>query len=77
MSRTVPPAQELHADDGNFIWLEPEDERRIFDVRARAIMGMSGEEFLRRLDAGEFNEALAEESDPQLSFLISLSDLGR
>jgi hypothetical protein len=79
MSRTVPTEQEPHIEDDGvpLILLTPEEERQLFDTRARAIMGMSGEEFLRRLDAGEFTEALAEEFDPKLYTLYTLSDLGR
>jgi hypothetical protein len=33
--------------------LTPEEAREQFDARARELMGISGEEFLRRLDAGE------------------------
>jgi hypothetical protein len=36
------------------VWLTPEESRRQFDELARDRVGMSGEEFLRRLDAGEF-----------------------
>ena len=35
-------------------WLTDEEAHAIFDAQARKTMGMSGEEFLRRYDAGEF-----------------------
>ena len=35
-------------------WLTHEEALEVFDARAREIAGMSGEEFLRRWDAGEF-----------------------
>ena len=34
----------------------PAEGREIFDYQARQLMGMSGEEFLRRWDAGEYRE---------------------
>jgi hypothetical protein len=37
-------------------WLSDEDARALFDAEARRVMGMSGEEFLRRYDAGEFRD---------------------
>ena len=37
-------------------WLTDEETRAIFDAEARKVMGMSGEEFLRRYDAGDFDE---------------------
>ena len=44
-------------DDG-IIWLDDEEARAYFDATARALVGMSGEEFLRRLDAGEWEEVI-------------------
>ncbi len=37
-------------------WLTDEEARAAFDAEARRVMGMSGEEFLRRYDAGEFDD---------------------
>jgi len=34
----------------------PEEGRELFDEQARKLMGMSGEEFIRRWDAGEYDE---------------------
>lgn len=34
--------------------IEGEEGRAYFDRRARALLGISGEEFLRRWDAGEY-----------------------
>jgi hypothetical protein len=36
------------------VWLSPEEGRRLFDEAARELAGMSGEEFIRRYDNGEF-----------------------
>jgi hypothetical protein len=36
--------------------LTEEEARAYFDAQARRLLGISGEEFLRRLDAGEFDE---------------------
>ena len=35
--------------------LSPEESRELFDIKARAILGISGPEFLRRWDAGEYH----------------------
>jgi hypothetical protein len=35
------------------LWLTPEEGHALFDRRARKHLGISGEEFLRRWDAGE------------------------
>jgi hypothetical protein len=37
-------------------WLTDEEAHALFDAEARKVMGMSGEEFLRRYDAGEFDD---------------------
>ena len=37
-------------------FVTPEEGRRMFDEAVRKYMGISGEEFLRRLDAGEYYE---------------------
>jgi hypothetical protein len=38
--------------------LEDDEARAYFDATARELLGMSGEEFLRRLDAGEWEEVI-------------------
>jgi hypothetical protein len=37
-------------------FVTPEEARKIFDRRARMELGISGEEFLRRWDAGEYDQ---------------------
>ena len=37
-------------------WLSDDEAHAIFDAEARDVMGMSGEEFLRRYDAGDFQD---------------------
>jgi hypothetical protein len=41
--------------------LPPEESRALFDRKARALLGISGPEFLRRWDAGEYR-GLTEET---------------
>jgi hypothetical protein len=42
----------------SIIILEGEEARAYFDESARELVGMSGEEFLRRLDSGEWDEVI-------------------
>ena len=77
MTSVVPQQETGTADEGNFRYLEPEEARALFDQSARSLMQMSGEEFLRRLDAGEFDEALAEDDNRDLSYLSMIATLGR
>lgn len=55
--------------------LTVEEARAYFDAQARRLVGMSGEEFLRRLDAGEFDD-LIDEPGP-IGNLEMLSPFGR
>ncbi len=41
------------ADEG-VEWVSPEEAWTLFDASAQSSLGMSGKEFLRRWDAGEF-----------------------
>jgi hypothetical protein len=42
----------------DIIFLEDDEARAYFDKTARELLNMSGEEFLRRLDAGEWEEVI-------------------
>ena len=53
-------------------WLSPKQGRRFFDEQARKRLGISGEEFLRRLDAGEYQNI---PDDPEHWPIIELSML--
>lgn len=63
--------------DENFQWLTAEEERALFDAQAREITGLSGEEFLRRLDAGEFRDVLDDGDHSNLMYLALLSRIVR
>lgn len=38
--------------------LTPEEGRAFFEEEVQRLLGITGEEFLRRLDAGEYNDTL-------------------
>jgi hypothetical protein len=46
--------------DNGIRWLDDEEAHAFFDATARELVGMSGEEFLRRLDAGEWDNMIDE-----------------
>lgn len=54
---TTPTEQRGEVIDG-IRYLSRQETIDFFDEQARARLGMSGEEFLRRLDAGEYNDIL-------------------
>lgn len=51
-------------------WLTPEESRSSFAARVRRDIGMSVEEFLRRLDAGEWDETI---DDPENWPILALA----
>ena len=58
--------------------LTPEQGRELFDHVAREVAGVSGEEFLTRYDAGEFDD-LGEDTPEgfKLQYLMLLIPFGR
>ena len=65
---TLPPVQ----------FATPEESRAHFDAMARELLGISGTEFLRRLDAGEYDYII---DDPDhhrtVGYLWALSETAR
>ncbi|MGI8642553.1 MAG: hypothetical protein ACR2LS_00340 [Thermomicrobiales bacterium] len=53
-------------------WANRQQGRRMFDERVRRRLGISGEEFLRRLDAGELDR-----SDRDVEHLMVMESFGR
>ena len=47
---------EENVEDPEIVYLSPEEGCEMFDAAARKIIGMSGEEFIRRWEAGEYDE---------------------
>ena len=50
-----PLSESDRGDAAGLIQLTPEESRAFFDEKCRRELGMSGTEFLRRYDAGEFD----------------------
>jgi hypothetical protein len=46
--------EELDDVPGEVIWITAEEGEHILDRQTRKILGISGDEFLRRWDAGEY-----------------------
>lgn len=60
--------------DNQVIWLSRAGEIAYFEEQTQALLGMSGQEFRRRLDAGEFDDAI---DDPECSDVLYLALLAR
>lgn len=52
------------------IWLTPEESWALFDQEAREIAGVSGEEFIRKVRAGEYHDIPDEPEYWDLIFLV-------
>ncbi len=70
-------ASESTHDEVRF--LEDDEAREFFDAQARRLMGMSGDEFIRRYDDGQFNDELDQDDPrrPGLAQLVMLLPFGR
>lgn len=55
----------------------PEQGRRMFDAAARKQMGISGEEFIRRWDAGEYKEIADKDGHRHIMDLALMISFGR
>ena len=58
-------------------WLSDEESLALFDAQARAMLHISGEEFLRRWDAGEFAALADDPEHPEIRRLAALIPFAR
>lgn len=58
-------------------YLDDEESPQLFDREARRLMNMTGEEFLRRYDAGEFEAEMDGPRHRQLVEMVMLLPFGR
>ena len=59
------------------IWVTPEEVRRMFDDAVRRRLGMSGEEFIRRWEGGEYDEVFDKPGFLYLGHLASMIPFAR
>ena len=57
--------------------LDDDEARQQFDRQAQRLMGMSGDEFLRRYDAGAFDDLQDDRQQDAVMKLAMLADLVR
>ena len=58
-------------------WATPEEGRALLDEQAQQLLGISGEEFLRRWDAGEYRAIADTPGNLHITRLASLIPFGR
>ncbi len=63
--------------DNGIRFLDDDEGRDFFDAQARELMGMSGEERLRRYDAGEYKDIKDDGEDGDLIMLIMMIPFAR
>ncbi len=75
---TTPIDFEALDDDGDgIVYLTREQARVHFDMEVRGKLGISGEEFLRRLDAGDYDEIIDDRNHRDIGYLEMLSHVVR
>ncbi len=76
----VRPARQPVDDHDVFpedLYVSTEEARRMFDEAARRVAGISGEEFIRRYDAGEYATTPDDEEHREIIELAMLVNIGR
>lgn len=63
--------------DNSVQWLDAEEERAFFDRQARSLLGISGEEFVRRWASGDYDEVADDPAHSDVMYLALLSTVGR
>lgn len=64
-------SQDVHAN-GRVHQFTPDEARKLFDDMAEFTLDLTGDEFLRRLDAGEYE---GKEDDPGVSTMLGFVTL--
>ncbi len=73
----VAKAAEVRDIDNRVIWLTRSDEVGFFDRQAKALLGISGDEFRRRLEAGDFADNVDGLDHSDLMYLALLAGVAR
>ena len=55
--------------------LSPEESRAFFDAKASELMGISGDEFVRRWNAGEYDDVADDPAHSDIMYLALLGNL--
>jgi hypothetical protein len=77
MATTAPEPFDDSVYVPDIVWVSPEEGRRMFDEAAREWAGMSGEEFIRRYEAGEYADMVESEDNRHIVDLVLMIPLAR
>jgi len=70
-------AATVHHLDERIRYATPDEGRALFDYQARKLLNISGEEFLRRWDAGEYRDLADAPGQRHIMRLAMLIPFGR
>jgi hypothetical protein len=76
MATAPEPTHDDDLDDG-VRFLDDDEAREHFDRQARRLLGISGDEFLRRYDAGEYNGPLEGRMASDVMMMVMMMDFVR
>lgn len=81
MMASALPKPHIDAEDNADLdypyFVDPKEGRRMFDEAVREAMGISGEEFIRRWEAGEYREIADRPGSLYIGNLIALIPFAR
>ena len=69
--------QSKSEEQDSIIFMDPEEGRAQFDALARRLIGISGDEFIRRWDAGAYRDIDVTDENRRMLRLSMLIPLGR
>ena len=64
-------------EDPEVVYVRPEEGRRMFDELARKWTGLSGEEFIRRWEAGKYADLVESEDNRHIVELVLMIPFAR
>lgn len=76
-AKTAPATTQEDARSTDASYMTPEEGRRLFDEAAQRLMGISGEEFIRRWEAGEYEEVYDQAGYQHIGDLAALISFAR
>ena len=77
MATAPEPIHDESLEDDGVRFLDDDEARDLFDRDPRRLMGMSGDELLRRYDAGEYNRPLEDPEEENIMLMLMSLDLVR
>lgn len=72
-----PPPRSTGATDENFHWMSLKEERQAFDEQVRTLLNISGQDFLRLLDSGFYENDLDDTDHSDVMYLSMLAEIAR